>query len=107
MKINAVNTAVVNHRVNERQKKENNTNFKGGGFLGLVGNIMQGIENQGYFASFLIQDTIGMTGPRTITGFSRDKDLTGKINNIEYLQILEQALIDLIALLVEIGFQMH
>lgn len=88
MKINTVNTTMPKYKLNERQKQETNTNFKGGGFLGLVGNIMQGIENQGYFASFLIQDSIGMTAPRTITGFNRDRDITGRINTQEGFEVL-------------------
>ena len=30
-----------------------------------------------YFLSFLIQDGLGMTLPRTITGFHRDREITG------------------------------
>ncbi len=88
MKINAINSTVSNFRQPENQKRSDKTAFKGGGFLGVVGNLMQGIENQGYFASFLIQDTIGMTGPRTITGFTRDRDVTGKINTQEGFEVL-------------------
>ena len=87
MKVNAITTAMPNNRQANKTKNENQTAFKGGNLLGLVGNIMQGIENQGYFASFLIQDTIGMTAPRTITGFARDKDVTGKVNTQEGFEV--------------------
>lgn len=50
------------------------------GTLGFAGSIMQGIENQGYFLSFLIQDGLGMTLPRIGTGLYRDKEITGKYN---------------------------
>ena len=56
--------------------------------MSLVGNVMQGIENKGYFLSFLIQDGLGMTVPRSITGFNRDKDITGKYNIQEGTEVL-------------------
>lgn len=71
-------------RLNEKQ---NNTAFKSGAALNLVGNFMSGIEKQGYFLSFLIQDGLGMTLPRTITGFYRDKDSTGQYNVQEGLEV--------------------
>ena len=76
MKILATNSA-LHSKQNERNHKS--PNFKAGaGFLGFAANVMQGIENQGYLASFLIQDGLGMTLPRTWTGFNRDKEITGK-----------------------------
>lgn len=56
--------------------------------LGATGTIMQWIENQGYLASFLIQDGLGMTAPRVWTGFHRDKELTGKYNIQEGFEVL-------------------
>ena len=49
---------------------------------------MQGIENGGFLASFLIQDGIGMTVPRTCAGFLRDKETTGHYNMQEGLEVL-------------------
>lgn len=49
---------------------------------------MQGIENKGYVVSFLIQDSLGMTLPRTITGFYRDREVTGEYNIKEGLEVL-------------------
>ena len=60
--------------------KKNKPTFKSGSALAGIGNIMQAIESKGYFASFLIQDGLGMTLPRTITGFNRDKEITGEYN---------------------------
>lgn len=68
-------------------KKQNDTAFKSGAALNLVGNFMSGIEKQGYFLSFLIQDGLGMTLPRTVTGFYRDKDSTGQYNVQEGLEV--------------------
>ncbi len=58
------------------------TSFKAGmpGVLNVSGNIMQGIENSGFLGSFLIQDFVGMTIPRTAAGFLRDKEKTGEYN---------------------------
>ena len=54
------------------------TSFKGAGALNIVGSFMNGIEKQGFLASFLVQDVLGMTLPRTYTAFHRDKEVTGK-----------------------------
>ena len=84
MKIIATNSAL--HTNNDKQHKS--PNFKSGGFLGMAANVMQGIENQGYLASFLIQDGLGMTAPRVWTGFNRDKEITGKWNVQEGFEVL-------------------
>ncbi len=77
MKIIAQNNiAPISKFSNNAQKPS----FKAGGPLAVIGNLMQGIESKGYFASFLIQDGLGMTLPRTITGFNRDKEITGEYN---------------------------
>ena len=71
--------------------KKNSTSFKsslGMGALGVSGALMQGIENQGYFLSFLIQDGLGMTLPRVVTGFYRDREVTGEYNVKEGLEVL-------------------
>ena len=49
---------------------------------------MQGIESKGYAVSFLIQDGLGMTLPRTLTGFNRDKEVTGQLNYKEGFEVL-------------------
>ena len=49
---------------------------------------MQGIENKGFAISFLIQDGLGMTLPRTLTGFYRDREVTGEYNTKEGLEVL-------------------
>ncbi len=58
------------------------------GALSFSGTVMQWIENKGYLASFLIQDGLGMTLPRVWTGFHRDKEVTGKYNVQEGLEVL-------------------
>ena len=63
--------------------------FRGGiSVMNGVGGFMQGIENGGFLASFLIQDFLGMTIPRTWAGFLRDREVTGKYNAQEGVEVL-------------------
>ncbi len=52
-----------------------------------IGNFKQKIETMGFVALFLIQDGLGMTVPRTWTGFNRDKEITGKFHIQEGLEV--------------------
>lgn len=79
------------HYIIPEQKENQTTNpsFKSG-FAGLLngsGRAMQQIEDWGFLGSFLIQDGIGMTAPRTVAGFMRDKEVTGKYNKQEGLEV--------------------
>ncbi len=81
--------------VNIRRNSENTVPkqspaFKsvGAGALGFAGTLMQGIENQGFWLTFIIQDLMGMTAPRVWTGFQRDKDITGRYNIQEGFEVL-------------------
>ena len=58
------------------------------GLLNTAGNAMQSIENSGFLASFLIQDFCGMTVPRSIAGFLRDKEETGEYNIQEGFEVM-------------------
>ncbi len=80
----------INNSSPHIQPKKKNPSFKSLGttILGASGALMQGIENKGYFLSFLIQDGLGMTLPRVITGFHRDKEITGEYNVKEGLEVL-------------------
>ena len=49
---------------------------------------MQWIQDQGFLASFLIQDLLGMTAPRVGAAFLRDKEVTGKYNIQEGFEVL-------------------
>lgn len=40
--------------------------------MDIPGALMQGLENTGFIGSFLVQDTLGMTVPRTREGLYRD-----------------------------------
>lgn len=74
---------------NNPVSRPNSPAFKSAvGVLGFSGNIMQGIENQGFWLSFLIQDCLGMTVPRAIAGFLRDKEVTGQYNTKEGFEVL-------------------
>lgn len=52
------------------------------------GAIMQSIENGGFLVSFIIQDFLGMTVPRSVAGFLRDKDETGEYNIQEGFEVM-------------------
>ncbi len=54
----------------------------------IAGNIMQGVQNSGFLASFLIQDGLGMTAPRVATAYLRDKEVTGEYNFQEGEEVL-------------------
>lgn len=89
LKIASVNNN-SNHTTILNEKKKN-TSFKsslGMNLLSASGALMQGIENKGYVVSFLIQDSLGMTLPRTLTGFYRDREVTGEYNIKEGFEVL-------------------
>ena len=73
-----INNELVKQHQSERHQYS--PSFKAGGALNIIGSFMQGIENGGFLASFLVQDTIGMTIPRTGAAFLRDKEVTGHYN---------------------------
>lgn len=77
-----------NVRINEPEIKSQPSFKSAAGVLGLSGGIMQGIENGGFLVSFLIQDALGMTAPRTYAGFLRDRDVTGEYNMQEGFEVL-------------------
>ncbi len=67
-----------------------NTQFKGiadGVFHG-SGWFMNKIEQGGFLILFLVQDFLGMTMPRTVAGFLRDKEETGNYNIQEGFEVL-------------------
>ncbi len=77
--------------VSDVQNRKNTPSFKAG--LGdfvfnSAGGIMQGVQNSGFLASFLIQDGLGMTLPRVGTAFLRDKEVTGEYNFQEGREVL-------------------
>ena len=75
---NSTAVSVNNNRVKNTNNKQNQNNpkFKGLGsaIMNGAGWTMNSIENGGFVASFLIQDTLGMTVPRTREGLYRDRD---------------------------------
>ncbi len=73
MQINSVGSnSHINNNGYKKQSKaqQSNPNFKGLG--NLPGWAMQNLENSGFIGSFLVQDTLGMTVPRTREGLFRD-----------------------------------
>jgi len=57
-------------------------------YMGMLGKWKQSIETAGFLVIFLIQDMIGMTLPRTWTGFNRDREITGKLHYQEGFEVL-------------------
>ena len=91
MKITGINSQIGSPKNQRQVKKNQNPGFKSSmimPILGSTGTIMQWIEKQGYLISFLIQDGLGMTVPRVLTGFNRDKEITGTYNVQEGLEVL-------------------
>ena len=70
MKINSVGITNLDNNKNSKTAP----NFKG--LMDVPGQLMNGIEKGGFATSFIIQDTLGMTVPRTGEGCQRgiDKD---------------------------------
>lgn len=82
-----------NNIVQERPTENHiySPSFKSAGFnsaLNLIGSTMQGIEDKGFLASFLVQDVLGMTAPRVGAAFLRDKEVTGQYNIQEGFEVL-------------------
>lgn len=57
-------------------------------YMEALGKAKQGIEITGFWLLFIIQDVIGMTAPRTWTGFNRDREVTGKYHIQEGFEVL-------------------
>lgn len=90
MKIQKTSIEYDNRQQTVVSKTQQVPAFKGFGstVLNAAGGMMQGIENQGFLASFLIQDALGMTAPRVGAGFLRDKEVTGVYNTQEGFEVL-------------------
>ena len=82
---NSTRLSVNDNNVN-KNTKNGKTNFKGIGtaVLNGTGQAMNSIENGGFVASFLIQDTLGMTVPRTREGLYRDRDKHVKFKDMNF-----------------------
>lgn len=80
----------VNNTVNNK-KNDQNPRFKGlgGALMNGTGAMMSGLENGGFLASFLIQDTIGMTAPRTGRGLFRDREKGTKFKDLNFKEAAE------------------
>ena len=88
--LSEINNNKAKHNTEMQQQPLYTPTFRAGfaGALNLFGSTMQGIENGGFLASFLIQDLLGMTTPRVGAAFLRDKDITGHYNIQEGFEVL-------------------
>ena len=88
LKVASINNTDSVSSASNTQKKNMTFKSLGMNLLSASGALMQGIENKGYVVSFLIQDGLGMTLPRTLTGFYRDREVTGEYNIKEGFEVL-------------------
>lgn len=80
MKVNITKNCDFKGRTNNLSPKlsDRKVSFKGGEYT--LANLMGFVERQGFFAEFLLIDSLSMIVPRIVIGLNRDKDKTGKIN---------------------------
>ena len=75
------NTQYRNNRALENEQKSNNNNNPNfTGFINVIGNVVGGIERGGFPVQFIVNDTAGMTLPRTLTGLNCNKEELGHLN---------------------------
>lgn len=89
--INKINQNAAEENHEAKQFAPSSTAFKSSmttNVLNKSGSIMNWIENGGFLVLFLIQDFFGMTVPRSIAGFLRDKEVTGRYNMQEGFEVL-------------------
>ena len=78
----------LNNNLDLEDRKSPNFKAGGPGIVSGIGSLMEIIEEGGFLLSFLVQDALGMTTPRVIVGFKRDKDVTGHYNAQEGFEVL-------------------
>lgn len=89
---NNITFRINNPHFNSEDKDNHAPAFRGNkaasGILNKSGDFMNWIENGGFMVLFLIQDFLGMTVPRSVAGFLRDREVTGKYNKQEGFEVL-------------------
>ena len=86
-KITNINKTLVEKQVGAVNKGVQPPSFGAGALGNGVISIMDTIDRGGLFASFLIQDFLGMNIPRTATGLFRNSDITGELNYQEAAEV--------------------
>lgn len=71
-------TSTENQRYNNRNNSKE-VSFKGAGANPVI-TLMDAIDRGGFATSFIMQDFLGMAGPRVLTGMFRNHDKTGELN---------------------------
>lgn len=71
-------TSIEPKRNNRAQVEKNNVSF--GNYGSPVITLMDAIDRGGFAASFIMQDFLGMAGPRVLAGMYRNHENTGKLN---------------------------
>lgn len=81
----------VNKKSDGNINHKKSTSFKGVETLlaNVPGQVMNGIEQGGFVTSFLVQDTLGMTGPRAGEGLYRDREKKTKFKDLNFKEGVE------------------
>lgn len=80
MKLNAVNYTSPSHNVNSNTEYNRSSSKKKPSFGNLGVGLASFIENNGFLGEFLTIDTVGMMAPRTIQGYTRNREDLGHLN---------------------------
>lgn len=79
MSVKSVQLASVDSKRNYNNQKQNNAVSFGNAGNPVI-TLMDAIDRGGFAASFIMQDFLGMAGPRVLTGMFRNHDKTGQLN---------------------------
>lgn len=85
--INSNNQLLAEKKQSVSNIGEHSPSFGAGALGNGVISIMDAIDRGGLFASFVIQDFLGMNLPRTWVGLQRNKDITGQYNYQEAAEV--------------------
>lgn len=80
MSVKSVQLTSAEPKRNNKLKAQNNNHVSFGNAGNPVITLMDAIERGGFATSFIMQDFLGMAGPRVLTGMYRNHDKTGQLN---------------------------
>ena len=80
MSVKSVQLTTADSKRGYEQKNRRSSNVSFGNMGNPVITLMDAIDRGGFAASFIMQDFLGMAGPRVLTGMYRNHDKTGQLN---------------------------
>ncbi len=80
MSVKSIQLATADSKRGYEQKNKRRSNVSFGSMGNPVITLMDAIDRGGFAASFIMQDFLGMAGPRFLAGIYRNHDKTGKLN---------------------------